>query len=166
MSHTAVTLEDLLADFDATAAKWTQFFTANPAAAEVHTDIARNRNIGELVWHIYAAAVRHSQRLLGEPVSDLEAMTPVKNLQGAWELQTRAKENLQVFLETTSESALDLVFHFQTRTVGEASCSRRKLCLHIFIHAIRHWAQIGPIVRQNGFQPDWPQDILFSKMIR
>jgi uncharacterized damage-inducible protein DinB len=166
MSHIAVTFEELLADFDATAAKWKQFFAAHPAAASVPTDIRGTANIGELVWHIYAASLRHSQRLLGERVSDLEGTTPVKNLEGAWKLQAQASANLSVFLETVTESSLATVFHYQTLTGGDMSTSRRKLCLHIFIHAIRHWAQIGTTVRQNGHPPNWPQDILFSSAIR
>ncbi len=165
MSHTAVTLEDLLADFDETAARWQEFLAAHPPASAVPTDIARSSNIGELVWHIYAAAVRHSQRLLGEPVSDLEGTTPVKDLEGAWKLRALASSNLRVFFETTSQAALDVVFHMQLRSGGEISCSRRKLALHVFVHAIRHWAQIGPILRQNGYPPTWPQDIAFSKAI-
>jgi uncharacterized damage-inducible protein DinB len=162
MSHTAVTLEDLLADFEATAAKWKQFFAVNPGAAEVETDIAGSSNIGELVWHIYGGAVRLSERLLGEAVSDWEAVGP-KNLEKAWVLQARAAGNLRRVLETTNDAALDEVFYFQTRTAGEVRASRRKTCLHIFVHVIRHWAQIGPIVRQHGYPPNWMQDILFSE---
>lgn len=165
MSHTAVTCEDLLADFDATVAKWKSFFSANPGAAEVGTDIAKSENIAGLVWHIYAVAVRHSERLLGEPVSDLEGTTPHKTLELAWELQTRASANLRRFLESTDDAALNELFHLQTRTAGGVSGTRRKLCLHLFVHTIRHWAQIGPIVRQHGFPPDWGQDIFFSRAI-
>jgi uncharacterized damage-inducible protein DinB len=164
MSHAAVTLEDLLADFEATAAKWKAFFAANPDAAEVATDIANRGNIGSLVWHIYAASVRLSERLLGEPVTDLEATNP-QDLDSAWELQSRAAANLRQYFESTEEAALNEVFRFQTRAGGEISASRRKICLHIFVHAIRHWAQIGSIVRQHGFPPDWPQDILMSSAI-
>jgi uncharacterized damage-inducible protein DinB len=165
MSHTAVTLEDLLADFEATAAKWKKFFVANPGAAEVATDIANSGNIGAVVWHSYAGSLRLSLRLLGEPVIDLEGASPVKNLDSAWALQDRAAANLRRFLEATNEADLSEVFHLQTRTAGEISASRRKICLHIFVHAMRHWAQIGPIVRQNGFPPGWGQDILFSSAI-
>jgi uncharacterized damage-inducible protein DinB len=163
MSHSAVSLEDLLADFDATAAKWKDFFAVNPGAAEIATDIASSGNIGALVWHIYAASLRLSLRLLGEPITDLEAA--VKNVDLAWELQGRAVANLRRFLEAASEADLNEIFVFSTRTAGEISASRRKICLHIFVHAMRHWAQIGPIVRQNGFPPGWGQDILFSPAI-
>src|ERR1700744_2567077 len=113
MSHTAISLEDLLADFDETAAKGRQFVAANRGAAEVATDIANRGNIGALVWHIYAASVRHSERLLGEPVTDLEATVPGKNLDSAWDLQSRAAVNPRRFLESTDDAALDEVFHFQ-----------------------------------------------------
>jgi uncharacterized damage-inducible protein DinB len=166
MSHTAVTLEALFGDFEATAAKWKRFFAENPGAAEVTTDIAGSGNIAALVWHIYGASLRHSQRLLGEPVSDLEAERPVKNLAAAWDLQAHAAVNLRRFLETTNEAALDELFEFQTRTAGLVSGSRRKLCLHVFVHAIRHWAQIATFARQNGFPPGWGQDIFFSEAIR
>jgi uncharacterized damage-inducible protein DinB len=165
MSHTAVTLEELLADFEATAATWKQFFAANPGAAEVATDIAKSETLTGLVWHIYAVSVRHSERLLGQPVSDLEATTPQKTLDLAWELQIRASSNLRRFLGGAEDAALNEIFKMQTRTAGEVSLSRRKLCLHIFVHAIRHWAQIGTIARQNGFPPGWGQDIAFSKAI-
>ena len=58
MSHSAVTLEELLGHFQETAAKWKAFFAANAGASEVATDITQSGNIGALVWHIYAASVR------------------------------------------------------------------------------------------------------------
>jgi len=165
MSHTAVTFEELLADFDATAANWKAFFAANPGAAEVPTDIAKSANIAALVWHIYRVALRHSERLLGEPVSALEAAPSEKTLEPAWEMQSRASANLRRFLESTDDDALSERMQFQTQTAGEVSGSRRKLCLHLFVHTIRHLAQIASIVRQHGFPPNWPQDIFFSRAI-
>ena len=165
MSYIGLTLEEMLADFELTASRWQTFFDANPGAAEVPVDIARSRNIGELVWHIYAAAYRHSERLLGEPVTDLEGANPKRDLAAAWELQRASASKLHQFMNTTSQPALDEVFHFKTRTGSDATASRRKLCVHIFLHAIRHWAQIGTLARQNGFPPDWPQDFLFSSAI-
>jgi uncharacterized damage-inducible protein DinB len=165
MSHSAVTLENLLADFDLTATKWKEFFAANPRAAEVPTDIAGSGTVGGLTWHIYAASVRNSERLLGEPFSDLEGRS-LKNLVTAWELQSRAAAKLRPFLETANDAALDEILRFQTRAGGEVTATKRKLCTHIFVHAIRHWAQIGPLVRQNGFPVGWAQDILFSEAIR
>ena len=166
MSHIAVTLESLLADFNETAARWRLFFAEHPEAAEAPTDIARSTRVAELVWHIYGVAYRHSERLLGLQVTDLEGANPVKSLEAAWDLHATAADNLAYFLAQTRDLDLDKVFAFQTRTAGEVTGSYRKLCLHVFVHTIRHSAQIGPLVRQHGYAPGWPQDIFFSKAIR
>lgn len=166
MSLAAVTFEELLADFDLTVARWKEFFAANPPAAEVPTDIANSRNVGALVWHIYGASVRLSQRLLGEPLIDLSEPKLVKNIGGAWEMHALGAANLRRFLNGASEAVLDEVMQFETKAAGKFEVTRRKVCLHVFVHAIRHWAQIGPLVRQSGFPVGWPQDILFSSAIK
>ena len=165
MTHTAVALEDLLIDFDLTASKWKEFFAANPAAEEIPTDIANSGNVGGLAWHLYMASAVHSQRLLGEPVTNFGAISPVKNMAGAWDLHTLGSANLRRFLDGANDRTLDEAIRFVTRSGGEVVVARRKLCLHVFVHAIRHWAQIGPLARQNGFSVGWPQDILFSSAI-
>jgi len=160
MEHSAVTLEALLADYEATAARWAKFFEANPGAALVPTDIAKSKNIGELVWHIYAVSFRHAQRLLGEEVTDLEASTKVRDIAAAYALKDEAVAKLRRFLANASEAALEEQLEFKSRTTGRMSYgSRRKLALHIMVHAIRHWAQIGTLVRLGGYPPDWGQDI-------
>ena len=166
MTHCAATLEELLDDFNRTAARWQAFFAEHPQAANAPTDIARSTTVAHLVWHICAVSYRHSQRLLGQAPTDLEAVHPGKDLDSAWKLQAAAAEKLSQFLSQADDKTLDRVFTIQTRSAGELSCSYRKLFLHVFVHAIRHWAQIGPIVRQNGFTPAWMQDILFSNAIR
>lgn len=162
MSPAVATFEDLLADFDLTAAKWQEFFRANPGAAEVPTDIAGAGTVAGLVGHIYVAALRNSERLFGDPVTELGA---AKDLAAAWELKAKAAANLERFMAGADEAKLAEVVRIKLR-MGDVAMSRRKMCLHIFVHTIRHWAQIGPLVRQNGFPVGWPQDILFSEAIK
>jgi uncharacterized damage-inducible protein DinB len=164
MSLAAVTFEDLFADFQLTTTKWKKFFAANPAAAEVPTDIAGSGTIGGLVSHIYMAAVRNSERLMGEPINDFKATT--RDLAGAWELERTAAVNLRRFLATADNALLDETLTFTTKAAGDITVTRRKQCLHIFVHTIRHWAQIGTLVRQAGYPVGWAQDILFSSAIR
>jgi len=173
MAFCAVTLQDLLADFDLTATKWKQFFAKHPAAGEVPTDIIGAGTVGDcagtvgsLAWHLYLASVVHSQRLLGEPVTDFVATTPVKDMAPVWDMYAQGSAKLHQFLASTSDKALDTVIPVLTHLGTEIEMTRRKLCLHIFIHAIRHWAQIAPLVRQHGFTPNWPQDISFSPAIQ
>ena len=107
--------------------------------------------------------MRNYERLFGEPTTEFGT---AKDLAAAWELQSKASASLRDFLKSASDASLDEVRRLQLRMSGEVALSRRKICLHIFVHSIRHWAQIGPLVRQNGFPVGWPQDILFSSAIR
>ena len=163
MTAAAVTFEELLADFEATTARWKQFFTEHPDAAKIPTDIAGTHNIGELVRHIYAGALRTSERILARPLSEMEKSG---DLASAWELQAQASANLRGFLATATDDTYGEIVRFPTRIAGEIVATRRKLCLHAFIHAIRHWAQIATILRQHGCPPDWPQDIIASPTIK
>src|SRR5271156_2533149 len=113
MDHPAVTFEELLADYEATAARWKSFFEANPDAALVPTDIARSKNIGELVWHIYASSFRHAQRLLGEEVSDLEGTVTLRDTASAFALKDEAIAKLRQFLANASEAALEEQLEFK-----------------------------------------------------
>lgn len=99
----------------------------------------------------------------GEPVT---AFGTAKDLDAAWELQSKASASLREFLDEADNDVLDEIRRIQLRTAGELAVTRRKLCLHIFVHSIRHWAQIGSLVRQNGFPVGRPQDILFSSAIK
>ena len=166
MPHCAAPLEELLADFNLTAVRWQAFFAENPEAADAPTDIARSTTVAQLVWHLYAASYRQSERLLALPVTDLEGGDPPRDFDSAWKLQATASENLALFLAQAEDEAFDRILTFQTRSAGEVSGTYRKLCLHVFVHAIRHWAQIGPIVRQHGYTPAWMQDIFFSSAIQ
>ncbi len=37
---------------------------------------------------------------------------------------------------------------------------------HAVVHAIRHWAQLATLLRQQGYKTDWQHDVLFSDAIR
>ena len=170
MPHSAVTMEDLLADFEATAARWRELLLAHPEAAEVPTDIAGTGTVGALVWHIYAASYRHAQRLLGEPITDLEAgQGPGEgphDLPAGFALQQQAADKLRGFLARTTPDELSEVLRFETRTGrNQAAPTRRKLFLHIAVHAIRHWAQIATLLRTAGHPVPGRHDILFSEVI-
>ena len=167
MDHSAVTFEELLADYEATAARWKSFFEANPDAALVPTDIAGSKNIGELVWHIFAASFRLGQRLLGEELTDPGSSTPVRDIPAAFALKDEGVKKLRQFLANASDATLEEPFEFKSRLMQQPiTGTKRRLCLHAMVHAIRHWAQIGTLVRIGGYPPDWPQDILFSEAIR
>lgn len=161
MSVPGITFAELQADNDATTAKWKAWFEAHPEALEVLCDVAGSKTVGELVHHIFAVQLRHSQRLLAEPVHgyDNDHITTAESL---FTLAYQGSGNLHRFLTLTSDAHAGEVIHFTIRSGRQVSVSRRKLFAHVMIHSIRHWAQISTLLRQNGFHPGWGSDFLES----
>lgn len=164
MSLPALSCEEFLADFHGTAARWLVFLTAHPDALAVPCDIAGSHTVGEVVWHIYSVSVRHSQRLLGEEVNLFPggadgSLATIRALMG------EAHDNLRRFLAASTPASIDEQFDYVMRTGGQLRCSRRKLFIHVMQHAVRHWAQISTLLRQNGMKADWQQDFLVSNAI-
>jgi uncharacterized damage-inducible protein DinB len=161
MSGPGITFAELQADNDATTMKWKSWFEAHPDALEVLCDVAGSKTVGELVHHIFAVQLRHSQRLLAEPIYGYDN-DPIPTTESLFALAHQGSANLHRFLKMTSDAQWGEVMHFTIRSGRQVSVSRRKLYVHVMIHAIRHWAQISTLLRQNGFHPGWGSDFLES----
>jgi len=161
MRTPGITFKELLADNEANAVKWQNWFEAHPQALEVLCDVAGSKTIGELVHHIFIVQLRLSQRLLGEPVHGFDN-DPVTAPEVLFSLADEGRSNLRRFLQHTNEAHAGEIIHFTLRSGRQVSVSRRKLFVHIMIHGIRHWAQISTLLRQNGYHPGWGADFLDS----
>ncbi|MHB1959933.1 MAG: DinB family protein, partial [Acidobacteriaceae bacterium] len=69
MTTATITLEELLADNEASTRKWQAWFAAKPAALDLPCAIYNSGTVRGLVKHIFAVELRHSQRLNGEDVT-------------------------------------------------------------------------------------------------
>lgn len=162
MTSAGITLEEMLADNEASTRKWQAWFTANPAALDVLCAIYNSGTVRGLLKHIFAVELRHSQRLGGEEVTAYEAI-PVGSLDDLVAVHSMAIGNLHRFLSHADEAALQKVIPLQTVSAGTLHSSRRKLFAHIMLHSMRHWAQLSTLLREAGYKTDWPKDFLFSE---
>lgn len=165
MTAPGISFAELLADNEASTAKWQGWFEAHPQALEVLCDVAGSKTVGELVHHIFVVQLRHSQRLLGQPIHGYEN-DPVVGLEKLFGLSGEGRQNLAKFVTKTDQKHADEIIHFTIRSGRQLSVSRRKVFIHTIMHSIRHWAQISTLLRQNGFHLGWPQDFLDSPAIR
>lgn len=165
MSEPCITFKELFADSEATTAKWKAWFQAHPQALELLCDVAGSKTVAELVHHIFVVQLRHSQRLLGEPIHGYEN-DPVTEPQALFALAEEGDSNLRRFIAQAGDAHANEVIHFTIRSGRQVSVSRRKVFVHVMIHSIRHWAQISTLLRQNGLHPGWPQDFLDSPAMR
>ena len=164
MTAAAITLEELLADNEAATKQWQTWFATKPAALDVPCAIYNSGTVRGLLKHIFAVELRHSQRLLGQEVTSYDAI-PVGSLDDLTAVHAQAIQNLRKFLSTTNDAALLEVIPLQTVSAGTLLASRRKLCAHILLHSIRHWAQLSSLLRESGYKTEWPKDFLFSEAI-
>lgn len=164
MTTAAITFQELLADNESTAAKWRVWFHAHPHALQVLCDVANSNTIGELVHHIFAVELRHSQRLLGVPVT-VHDEDPIDTIEQLYAIQEKANSNLKSFLAHADDQQMTEIIHFNLRSGRQVTTSRRKLFAHIMIHAVRHWAQISTLLRQAGLNPSLPGDFLYSSIM-
>jgi uncharacterized damage-inducible protein DinB len=164
MTAASITFEELLADNESSTCKWQTWFAANPVALDLPCDIYNSGTVRGLLKHIFAVELRHSQRLIGEAVTDYNAIPA-----GSWDdlvaVHSRAIENLRAFLSHADDAALQEVITLQTVSAGTLHASRRKLFAHVLLHSTRHWAQLSSLLRQAGYKTDWPKDFLFSEAI-
>ncbi len=165
MSYAGITLAELLADNEASTAKWQAWFAVNPTALDAPCDIYNSGSVRGFLRHIFAVELRHSQRLLGREVTAYEAM-PLGSLNDLFAIHTQAIGNLGEFLARSSDATLGEEITIQTISAGTLHASRRKLFVHVMLHSIRHWAQMATHLRTHGYATDWAKDFLFSEAMR
>lgn len=141
--------------------RWHEWFTTHPEPWAISFGTGRTATVGGLVLHIFGVELRYAQRLLEERVSSPEEFTQT-TVEEVFELGEHARSQLVQFLTNTSNDDLDKVLTFATMTAGTVTATKHKIAANIFLHGIRHWAQVATVLRQNGFVDQWPHDMLLS----
>src|SRR5664279_6605878 len=126
MTAPGITFAELLADNEASTAKWQAWFEAHPQALELLCDVAGSKTVAELVHHIFVVQLRHSQRLLGEPIHGYDN-DPVTDPGALFALANEGDSNLRRFIAHVAEPHANEVIHFTIRSGRQISVSRRKL---------------------------------------
>jgi uncharacterized damage-inducible protein DinB len=141
--------------------RWHAWFGEHPNAWPVPFATGRMATIGGVVQHIFAVELRYAERLLDKEATAWERFRQT-TIEDVFKLGDDARAQLVHFLTTSPESELDRVLSFQTLTAGPVSATKHKIASNIFLHGVRHWAQIATVLRQNGFTDQWPHDMLLT----
>ena len=143
--------------------RWRDWFVEHPNAWSVPFATGRMATVGGVVLHIFAVELRYTQRLLDQDVTTWEEFQQT-SIEEVFELGDHARGQLVHFLTTAPEKELERVLTFQTLTAGPVSASKYKIASNVFLHGIRHWAQVATVLRQNGFGDQWSHDMLLSSV--
>jgi uncharacterized damage-inducible protein DinB len=130
-------------------------------AVGTHGD-GRFKTLGDLIRHIFSAEKRYIDRLANRPLTD-PASIPSASLQSIFDFGNGSRSDLKKFVSAFPEHAWDVPQEF-TLMNNSLSATPRKIVAHVLLHEIRHWAQIGTLLRLNGMPGDF-HDFLFSPVL-
>lgn len=157
MSEPVLTAHDALKWSETTAAGWRKLLAAHPEILLLGCDVARTTTVAQLLQHIVAVELRYAERLLGQPETDY-ATIPYDTAEAIFSTHDRAFALMRQALDANLD--WDKPLEFTTRTYGPAQASLKTIFFHSVFHGIRHYAQLATLVRQNGYEIDWPGDYL------
>ncbi len=162
----AITIEELLAWNQESAAFWEGHLEANPALLELPCDIGGVTSVQGFVRHIWGAELRMARRIAGLPSLAREDV-PAGPLEALYGLHLNA---VQVFRSLLDDPAVDwnetLTLESRRPAAEARTASRRKVAGHVLIHSQRHWAQLATLVRVAGFPSGFKGDLLASSALR
>lgn len=122
----------------------------------------RFQTIGDLVRHIFSAEKRYIDRLSNRPITDT-ASIPANNVEALFDLGRESRTELKEFIKTFPAQQWDVPQDLSLMN-KVLRLTPRKIIVHVLLHEVRHWAQIGTMFRLNGLTGEF-HDFLFSPVM-
>ncbi len=130
-------------------------------SAGPHGD-GRFERVGDLVRHIFSAEKRYVERLLNQPLTDTSKIAE-DNIATLFEFGRQSRKCLKDFVAAFPakewEAPKELII-----LNYKGTATPRKIITHVLMHEIRHWAQIGTMLRLNGIVDEF-HDFLASPVM-
>lgn len=165
-SMPALTCDELLRHNEIESANWRDFFDNYPETLGLPAEFANMHEVRGVLLHIFAVELIYAERIAGVTRPRLDyADFPSANLDELFSNHDKAMEHLRGFLALGAQADWDTVINFETKTSGTLRGSKRKCFVHLFLHSVRHWAQLATFLRESGFKQEWGHDFIFSNVI-
>lgn len=130
-------------------------------SAGPHGD-GRFQSVGDLVRHIFSAEKRYVDRLSNRPLTDVTSI-PNDNIETLFQFGRQSRKDLREFVAAFPDEDWDVPQDFNLMN-NFLRATPRKIIVHVLMHEIRHWAQIGTLYRLSGLVDDF-HDFLFSPVL-
>lgn len=157
MSEPVLTAQEARAWYDTTSNHWRRFLTDHPEILALPCDIAGTKTVAELMQHIVAVELRYAQRLARMTETDYSEVR-FDSVEALFDTHDRAGEIYKSVLASNLD--WDEKIEYTTRLWGPVRSSFKTILFHAFLHSIRHYAQLGTLVRQHGFSTNWAGDYM------
>lgn len=122
----------------------------------------RFASVGELIRHIFSAEKRYVERLSERPLTDTASISN-QSIDALFEFGRQSRKELKEFLESFPADEWDRMHEYSLMN-SVLKATPRKIIVHVVTHEIRHWAQIGTLLRLNGLTGEL-HDFLFSPVM-
>lgn len=122
----------------------------------------RFERVGELIRHIFSAEKRYVERLSSQPLTNMSAI-PADAIEALFEFGQTSRKCLKEFLAGFPEKRWDVQEEYIISNY-KATGTPRKIITHVLMHEVRHWAQIGTLLRLNGIVDEF-HDFLASPVM-
>jgi len=163
---TALSLDELIEYTDWERGKWYDWLRQHgdgvlATSAGPHGD-GRFQTVGDVVRHIFSAEKRYIDRLSNRSLTDT-ASIPNSDVEPLFAFGRQTRADLKEFVKTLPAQDWDVPqeFNFMNNFL---KATPRKLVVHVLMHEIRHWAQIGTLFRLTGLKGEF-HDFLFSPVL-
>jgi uncharacterized damage-inducible protein DinB len=165
MDEAGATFRELLAYTDAETERWHAWLREQPAEVlEVRIGEDTRETVRDVIGHVFAVELRYAQRLLGRPVTGFEQLD-TRTLDSLWRIHQTSRSTLRAYLERIPAGEREREITFETRSLGPLTATAHKVTMHLFLHGIRHWAQIATALRQAGHRQPWEHDWLLCEAV-
>jgi uncharacterized damage-inducible protein DinB len=158
----SVAFADLLAYTDYLAQRWLAYFKQHPKALDIEVG-GKTGTLRDLVAHIFQVETFFADLLLQKGAGAMAPPVKVEapGLEELLRMHHAAHQKLAQYIDSANEESLQ-----QTRTLGPATVSERKVLTQAVLHSVHHWAQVAMEVRKAGFPAEKPQDIIASPVMK
>jgi uncharacterized damage-inducible protein DinB len=161
MSEPVLTAQDVLKWYESNSGYWRSFLTEHPDILALPCDIAGSKTVAELLQHIVVVELRWVERIVRIPETPYEQVR-FDSVESIYATHDQATAIFKQAL--AADIDWEQIIEFQTRTFGPARSSAKTMLFHALLHSIRHYAQLGTLVRQHGYKLASPGDYLFMHL--
>jgi len=154
-----IEVERLLAYSDYERQKWRDWIAADPQRMSIVMQPgARFPTAAELLDHIFFVERRHLCRLQGATLPEATGV-PLGDWQRLFEYGGLVRADFRRYISDLTDVTADGVMTFALVGFGPVTMSRRRLVTHVFLHEVRHLAQLALAARMAGIEPPGNHDL-------
>jgi uncharacterized damage-inducible protein DinB len=154
-----VGFEPLLRYSDHERQKWHDWIAADPQRMSIVMQPGgRFPTAAELLDHIFFVERRHLCRLQGSTPPE-ESGIPLGDWQRLFEYADLVRADFRSYVSELTDMTADGQITWNAVGLGQITMPRRRLLTHVFLHEVRHLAQLALAARAAGIEPPGNHDL-------